>query len=95
MRVFDNADTDYVCWLEAHPAGYVFNAYRKPHRDYLILHRTACKHVSRTAEPPVRWTTSGYIKVCADTTSEIEGWCRDHAGSAPHPCGHCRPYGGS
>ena len=94
MPVFVDADADYVRWLETHPGSYVLNTYRKPHPDYLILHRAACKHISRTAEPPVRWTTGGFIKVCADTTSEIEGWCRDHAGRSPQPCGHCRPYGG-
>lgn len=91
MPVFDNADADYVRWLEAHPGGYVLNTYRKPHLDYLILHRATCKSISRTAEPPVRWTTSDFLKVCAVTIAEIDAWCHKETGVDPRPCGQCRP----
>jgi hypothetical protein len=91
VPVFDNDDVAYVAWLYANPGGYVLNTYRKPHPDYLILHRAACKSISRTAEPPVRWTTSDFVKVCAESVAEIDAWCRENAGGAPQPCGQCHP----
>lgn len=95
MTVFNNADAEYVRWLADNPEGYVLNAERKPQPGYLILHRAACKHIARTAEPPVRWTSSGYIKVCAHSTAVIERWCRKAVNGSPQPCGHCHPYRGS
>ena len=84
-------DVAYVDWLAANPHGYVLNAERNPRRGYLILHRAACKFISRSAEPPANWTTGGYLKVCAATISEIEDWSRREAGGSPQPCGHCHP----
>jgi hypothetical protein len=91
MPVFDNADADYVRWVDAHPGGYVINTYRKPHPDYLILHRATCKSISRTAEPPVRWTTSDFLKICALKIVEIDAWCQQETGVPSQPCGQCRP----
>lgn len=92
MPMFDNADVEYVRWLETHPQGYVLNTSRSPRPDYLILHRASCKSVSRAAEPPVRWTTGDYIKVCAGNPAEIEHWCRQERGASPQPCGQCHPF---
>lgn len=91
MPVFDHADEAYVTWLESNPHGFVLNTYRLPNPDYLILHRATCKSISRTAEPPVRWTTSDFVKVCADNVAEIEAWCRAKAAETPQPCGQCHP----
>lgn len=91
MQLFKDDDTAYVEWLEANPHGFVLNSYRRPNSDYLILHRATCKSVSRTAEPPVRWTSGGYIKVCAKDVSEVEAWCRRETGANPQLCGMCRP----
>ena len=94
MPVFVDADADYVRWLETHPGSYVLNTYRKPHPDYLILHRAACKSISRTAAEPIAWTSGGYIKACANSVQDLAGWCRVVAGAEPQPCGQCRPYDG-
>jgi hypothetical protein len=91
VHVFDRNDAAYVDWLEANPHGFVLNSYRRPQPGYLILHRVACKSVSRTAEPPVRWTTSDYVKVCATDVAAIRAWCRQEAGGQAQPCGQCRP----
>lgn len=91
MPVFDNADADYVRWLEAHPDGYVLNTYRKPHPDYLILHRVSCKSISRTAATPIAWTSGDYIKVCSGSIPDLEAWCRVVTGKVSQPCGQCRP----
>lgn len=91
MPHFTDDDAAYLNWLAANPHGFVLNAERNPNPGYLILHRAACKSISRSAEPPVRWTTGGYLKVCAATTSEIEDWCFAQTGGHPQPCGQCRP----
>jgi hypothetical protein len=91
MQVFDQDDDGYVDWLESNPHGFVLNSYRRPKASYLILHQVECKSVSRIAEPPVRWTTSDFIKVCAANVAEIEAWCRKEAGSSPLACGKCKP----
>lgn len=91
MQVFDRDDAGYVGWLDANPHGFILNSFRGPKPDYLILHQAACKSVSRMADPPVRWTTGDYIKVCATNAAEIEAWCRKEAGSSPQPCGMCKP----
>jgi hypothetical protein len=91
MLVFDHDEEGYAEWLEANPHGFVLNSYRRPKRGYLILHRAACKSVSRTAEPPVRWTTSDFIKVCATNVVDIEAWCRKETGGNLQPCGMCHP----
>ncbi|MFN8663835.1 MAG: hypothetical protein U0075_18215 [Thermomicrobiales bacterium] len=95
MPVFDNADADYVRWLETHPGGYVLNTYRKPHPDYLILHRATCKSISRTASAPIAWTSGDYIKICADSLGDLEAWSRVAVDGKPQPCGQCHPYGRS
>jgi hypothetical protein len=89
MQVFDNEDEAYATWLDHNPRGYVLNTYRSPKREYLILHRATCKSISRTAEPPVRWTTGPYTKVCANSVAEIEVWCREEVAGAPQRCGQC------
>ena len=91
MRIFDRDDAGYVDWLESNPHGFVLNSYRGPKTSYLILHQAVCKSVSRIADPPVRWTTSEFIKVCATDVAEIEEWCGNKTGSSPQPCGMCRP----
>lgn len=91
MVTFDRDDEAYVSWLAVHPHGFVINAHRKPQPDYLIPHRATCVFISRTAEPPVRWTTSDYIKVCAETDAELAEWCRSEGGGNLQPCGKCHP----
>ena len=91
MVTFDRDDEAYVTWLAAHPHGFVINAHRTPQPDYLMLHRATCAFISRTAEPPVRWTTSVYIKVCADTIAELTEWSRTVDGGTLQPCGKCCP----
>lgn len=90
MTEFKDDDVAYTNWLAENPNGYVLNTYRKPSPGYLILHRATCKSISRLADPPVRWTTSDFLKVCATDISEIEDYCRKVGGS-PQPCGQCRP----
>ena len=91
MPVFDNADAEYVRWLEAHPGGYVLNTYRKPHPGYLILHRATCKSISRSATTSIDWTSGDYIKACPDSIPDLAAWCRVVAGASHQPCGQCRP----
>ncbi len=91
MTKFDRDDDGYLDWLEANPHGFVLNSYRRPHPRYLTLHRATCKSVSRTAEPPVRWTTSDFIKVCSADVADIDAWCRTEVGGTPQPCGMCDP----
>ena len=89
--VFDNADAELCSLGWKQTRRIVLNTYRKPHPGYLILHRAACKQIARTAEPPVRWTTSDFIKVCATHDCRhrtlVSGKQR-----VPTTCGHCRPY---
>jgi hypothetical protein len=91
VQKFQDNDAGYLDWLETNPHGFVLYAERSPRKEYLILHRATCKSISRVAEPPVRWTTGGYLKVCATEINEIERWCRQEVGGNPQPCGQCRP----
>lgn len=95
MPVFDNDDVAYVAWLAAHQHSFVINTYRRPHPGYLILHKATCKFISRTADSTIAWTSGDYVKICSESVSDLEAWCRVVTDGHPKACGPCHPYDGS
>jgi len=90
MRRFRDDDEGYIHWLQEHPEGFVVNTYRRPSRNYLILHRTECPHISVRRDESRRWTVD-YIKVCAANVQDLQNWARDEVGGALARCRTCAP----
>ncbi len=97
MEVFDNKDSEYLDWLNAHPNGYVLNRYRCKSDGYLILHKSNCDKIrgyNQMAQPG-GFTSRSYIKVCSDTISDLEGYVRTKTGRSDgtftRRCSKCGP----
>jgi hypothetical protein len=76
-------EAPYMCWLETHPDGILVNTRRRPDPTYAVLHRSTCTTIRRatrgTAAAP--FTGRGYIKICADSESELLAWARRLGGN--------------
>jgi len=70
------------------PTGFVVNTTRSPQRDYLMLHRASCRHIS--GDQGKRWTDQ-YVKVCGPSTALLEEWAAEEVGGEALPCGWCQP----
>lgn len=97
MKVFDNQDCEYLDWLTKHPNGYVLNRYRYKSDGYLILHKADCEKIrsyNKMAQPG-GFTSRSYIKVCADTISDLEDYVRTNGGrpdgTFTRRCSKCGP----
>jgi hypothetical protein len=90
MREFRDDDEGYVRWLQEHPNGFVVNTYRRPSRNYLILHRADCPHISTRADESRRWTVD-YIKICAANVEDLKDWAREAVDGALTRCRTCSP----
>jgi hypothetical protein len=77
MEEFTNSDSRYREWLTEHPQGYVLNTRRRPDPDYMVLHRSECRSISRPADPGA-FTERSYIKVCSDTRDDLQVWARQY-----------------
>ena len=65
---FRNDERAYSAWLNAHPAGYVFNHFGGADAADNILHRSSCSWLQR---PGDRGRRTVVEKVCADGFVEI------------------------
>ena len=86
MPQFINDDPGYMRWLARNPDGWVLNAHRNPTARYLVIHRSACRTISR---PGVRYTTGGYLKRCDQEVSALSAWAMRETGNAPDMCQIC------
>jgi len=96
MHEFSDDDDAYICWLKAHPVGYVLNVQRNPGASYAVLHRAACQTIARPRDDGA-YTARGYRKVAAGTVDELRRYTRSLGradGSFSSACGHCTPLGG-
>jgi hypothetical protein len=93
MRTFRDDDAGYLAWVEAHPNGFVVNAYREPTPAYLKLHRATCGTISRRPARGYYWT-GDYAKFCAEDRAELDEWAWQAVGGELSPCGLCRPEPG-
>jgi hypothetical protein len=88
LVAFVDDDAGYLAWVAANPTGFVVNTTRSPHRDYLMLHRASCRHIS--GDQGKRWTDQ-YVKVCGPSTALLEEWAAEEVGGEALPCGWCQP----
>jgi hypothetical protein len=88
LQRFVKDDAGYLAWLDAHPLGYVLNTNLHPTADYLILHRSTCRSISRQLPRGSLWT-SPYIKTCSDDRSEVEAYARAETGGKIWPHVRC------
>jgi hypothetical protein len=91
MQEFKDNDRGFRDWRDSHPAGFIVNAQRQPHADYLMLHRASCSHL-RSPNEPRNWTKH-YIKFCSTDVEELNSWAsRNVAGfHGLMPCSSCKP----
>jgi hypothetical protein len=78
---------EFNSWRSEHPDGYLVNHYRRPTRDYLILHRASCPSL----KPDQRYVGE-YGKTCAERVVDLRVWAqRTVGGINVVECGRCRP----
>lgn len=87
---FNHDDAAYLRWRADHLGGFVLNCQPRPTPEYVVLHRASCVALEPKPGDNRNWTVA-YIKVCADSASSIESWCRHHVGVGPQRCGRCHP----
>ncbi len=92
--VFDNDDIGYQDWLKENQQGYVLNARRRQDPDYIVLHTSHCKHISKHSESIKSggYTERFYIKVCSTNMSDLVEWTRQNGrpdGSFSKVCSKC------
>jgi hypothetical protein len=90
---FIDDDSGYVNWLKKNADGFVVNSERDPSSAYIIVHRATCKYINTPNR--ANWTTTGYIKTCANKLSDLHQWARQSTGGTLTPCGACKPDSGS
>jgi hypothetical protein len=89
-------DQAYLGWIAEHPNGFILNTYSPPDPGLLMLHRAACRLIREMqgkAEPG-GFTERQYMKVCAESASDIYDWAGVELGASPksvHNCQVCRP----
>lgn len=59
--------------------------------DYLVLHRAMCHTITGSPARGDTWTTSDYMKVTADSISELAAWALAETGGRVQRCGSCAP----
>ena len=97
MKVFDKQDGKYLDWLVEHPNGFVLNRYRCKSDSYLVLHKAGCDRIRNYNQmaQPGGFTSRSYIKVCADTISDLEAYVRTKGGrpdgTFTRRCSKCNP----
>ena len=89
MENFINDDDGYIGWIRNNPNGYVVNSYRKPKREYLILHRADCGQISTPKRS--NWTTRNYVKFCSLDRYELENWAETELNGKLWSCRKCKP----
>lgn len=85
VEEFQDRDTDYLDWVEAHPDGYVIDIGRS-RRGYGRLHRATCGTI--TSRPPF---TGPYIKIYSGVLTELDRWALSRTGAVAELCRTCRP----
>ena len=88
IQQFEDAESEYLEWLAAHPEGYVLNSERHPKPNNLVLHRARCKSISTTWS---NYTTRDYIKTCSESRDQLAQWARSADGGHPRDCALCKP----
>jgi hypothetical protein len=88
---FEDDDTSYLNWKQAHPNGFILNCERSPRAANLMLHLAGCRSL-QSLQPGYQSWTAQYAKVCADSRDEIGKWiARWVPGGTPKPCELCHP----
>jgi 5-methylcytosine-specific restriction protein A len=92
-QIFDSGDSPFLKWMKANPDGYVLNTSGGKGSHYLMLHRSGCHHISgyTSMQSEGAFTTNGYVKVCANSLSDIQRWisANREASASFKPCATC------
>jgi hypothetical protein len=80
ITLFRDDDEGFFDWLDDHPGGFFLNCERNPTARYLVLHRPDCPHF-KGDRTHLNWTKD-YIKLAADTRSDLEDWATDGFGDS-------------
>ena len=90
VRQFVDMEDEYHAWLQAHHNGFVINTFREPSPAYMVIHRAACPHISKSRFIHTAFTTHEYIKLCFESKEDLKSWASAHDAS-PSSCGACKP----
>lgn len=85
-ELFKDDDNGFFAWLVANPGGMFINAEREPKPNYLVLHKSWCRHFKRRGN--LKWTKD-YVKVCSVELKALERWAAETVGGQITPCSAC------
>lgn len=91
---FKNQEQAYQNWLEQNPHGFVLTTLAEISTNYMSLHRSRCRMISRYMKnmAPDAFTGQGYIKVCANSPAQLLTWIRAQGGTGfTKRCSICAP----
>lgn len=75
LRIFDNDDNKYLKWMHTNPSYFIVNTPRMKNRNYFMLHKSKCHHVSTTTRiEKGAYTERDYIKIGSDDLNELKNW---------------------
>lgn len=86
--LFDNDESGYLAWVQAHPDGFVGNMDRAGGvPQYPMVHRAT--HAAVSSPKIGNFTTGDYVKVCAGGLDVLEEDLRRRYGRAVSRCRIC------
>jgi hypothetical protein len=84
--LFKDDDEGFFEWQEAHPDGEFINTERKPNPNYLVLHKSGCRHFK--GNDALQWTRD-YVKAASADRGALEAWAHDTVGGEITLCRTC------
>lgn len=89
MIIFLDEERAYLYWVAHHRAGYVLDAFRKPTKSRLMLHRATCAEIKASPSRRTHWTTGRHLKACALEAESLKSWALEQAQAEPKSCPSC------
>ena len=86
--MFKDDDEGFFEWQDEHPEGEFVNTERKPNPNYLVLHKSGCRHFK--GDDSLQWTRD-YVKAASDDRAALETWARETVGGEMTLCRTCFP----
>lgn len=86
--------SEYRFWIAGHANGFVLNLRSGLTPDYIMLHRSSCRHIWPDSRGAEAFVERGYRKVGADTVAKLAEWVAVNIPEAPgikSVCQTCQP----
>jgi hypothetical protein len=88
IKIYRDADIDYLAWIEENPSGYVVNTDDPPTQAmYPMVH--SARHRVVSSESRTNYTTGRYVKYCALDLEALERFVQARHNRALNFCKVC------